>query len=80
MSPCSVAAVVLVGVLHPPARVDNHLAALEKAVRDGDRLIERPAGVVAQVQHQSLHAFAAQLRQRLAQFTSVVSEKSCRRT
>ena len=61
------AAVILVGVRHAAARVDDHVAALQEPVRDLDRLIERAAGVVAQVEHQPLHPLRLQLLERVAE-------------
>ena len=38
-------AVVLIGVRHAAARVDDQVAARQEAVRDLDRLVERPPGL-----------------------------------
>ncbi len=61
--------IVLVRVRHTATRVDDHLSALEEPVRHRDGLIEWTATVVAQVEHQTLHAFTAQLGQRLTDLT-----------
>ena len=50
--------VVLVRVPGAAARVDDHVAARQEAVRDADRLIHLAARVVAQVEDQPLHAAA----------------------
>ena len=62
------AAIVLVGVGDPAARVHDHVAARQEPVRDADCLIERTAGVVAQIEDQALHALRFELLQRLADF------------
>ena len=49
------------------ARVDDHVAARQEAIRHANRLIERPARVVAQVEQQLLHALALQLLQRASE-------------
>ena len=61
-------AVVLIRVGHAAAGVDDHVVARQEPVRDRDRLIERAAGIVAQVQHQPLHALGHQLLEAGADF------------
>ena len=58
--------VVLVRVRDAAARVDHHVAAGQEPVGDLDGLVERAAGVVAQVEHQPLHPLLGQLRERVA--------------
>jgi hypothetical protein len=60
--------VPILGVVDAPVRVDDQLAALEEAIGDADRLIQRAAGVVAEIEHQTLHPFRRQVLQRAADF------------
>jgi len=59
--------IVLIRILHAAPGIHDHLPALQEPVGHGDRLVERSAGIVAQVQHQSLQPFSTQLGQRSAQ-------------
>ena len=60
-------AVILVGVGHAAARVDDHLAARHELVDHLDGLIERAARIVADVEQQPAHAFRRERLQRAAQ-------------
>ena len=60
------AAVVLIRILDAPARVDDQVPLLEKPVRHLDRLVERAAGILANVEHQALHALLGQVAKRRA--------------
>ena len=59
--------VVLVGVRHPAARVHDHRALREEAVGHLDRLVQRAAGIVPEVEHQPLHPLRAELVERHAE-------------
>jgi len=60
--------VILVGIRHAPARVHDHRAARQEPVGDLDRLIQRAARIVPQIEDQPLHALTLQRAQRLPEF------------
>ncbi len=61
--------VILVRVLNAPASGYDKLALRDKAVRDLDRLIERAAGILAQVEHETRHPLPGEIAQGVPKFT-----------
>ena len=61
-------AVILIGIRNAAARVHDQVALGQEAVRHLDRLIERAAGIAAQVEDQTLHALLRELAQCSTQF------------
>ena len=68
--------VVLIGVVHAAARVDDHRALWHEPVGDANRLIELPAGIAAQIEDEALHPLRRHLVERLAEILVGVSAKS----
>ena len=60
-------AVVLIRVRDAAACVDDEIAARQEPVRDADRLIERAARIVPQIEHQLLHALRDERLERAPQ-------------
>ena len=60
--------IILIGVGHAAARVDDHVSAWKESIGDANGLVQRSAGVLPEIEDQPLHAVAAQFLQRVAQF------------
>ncbi len=60
--------IVLRGVRRAAARVDDQLALLNEPVRHLDRLIERAAGILTEIEHQTGHALLREVAKRATKF------------
>ena len=67
--------IVLIGIWHAAARVDDHVALGQEAIGHADRLIERAARIAAQIQQKAARALPGEILQRLAEIMIGVFRK-----